>query len=45
MKRWMARVREKKIMTEDASENSKIKLFCFGSYKLGVSEPSGDIDV
>lgn len=25
-------------------ENSYARLLCFGSYKLGVSSPSGDID-
>ena len=45
MKQWIARVRKKRGMFEDAIENSKCKLLPYGSYKLGVSEPSGDIDV
>ena len=45
MKNWIARVREKNGLPDDTTENAKVKLYCYGSYKLGVSEPSGDIDV
>lgn len=45
MEQWMSRVRRKYNLPDDLNENKKVKLFCYGSYKLGVSEPSGDIDV
>lgn len=45
MRLWISRVRRNKGLIEDPYENEKVKLYPYGSYKLGVSEPSGDIDV
>jgi len=40
---WMARVREANRIPTDVA-NTNAKLLCYGSYKLGVSSPTGDID-
>ena len=43
MAQWMTKVMQKYSIVDDPK--SKVKLYPYGSYKLGVSEPSGDIDV
>jgi len=43
LKTWMQKV-NKNIDNNLDHENSYARLLCFGSYKLGVSSPNGDID-
>lgn len=41
---WMKRVKLRHGYPEDMQENGTARLMPYGSYKLGVSSPSGDID-
>lgn len=41
---WMRRVKKKHGYSEDMVENGSCKLLPYGSFKMGVSSVSGDID-
>jgi poly(A) polymerase len=40
---WMQRINEQ-MGISSSSANNQARVLCFGSYKLGVSSPKGDID-
>lgn len=44
LEEWMKRVKKKHGYSEDMTENGSCKLLPYGSFKLGVSSVSGDID-